>query len=400
MHDTISETSTSLRTRFLIEGKSYQAVLFNSPDDPLFPEIGGTSLFLSKGYHKALKAAPPDKMKFYYIRIDHEDELIGMLCFQIHDFNPGASLKNQVTNRRMSRVRYFLASMINLKVLCLGNTLVTGDYGFCFDDHIPDKLRTILMMESIDWILGQKEFRNINMVFVKDFYEDIFKEIPESSYCKKYHFIDTQPSMIMDIPKHWNGLEGYLDSLKSKYRIRAKHSLHKAEMLERVELNLEEIEKVEGHLYDLYLKVVDDVGFNLFILSPDYFGSLKRSLGDKFHLWVYKERSEIISFFTVFEDRDILDAHFLGYDQDVNHRYQLYMNMLLAMIDFASQNGFRQLQLSRTATEIKSSVGAEGIPMWAYLRFPNRLLNQWVSFIYSFFKPDLSWVRRSPFREI
>ena len=237
------------------------------------------------------------------------------------------------------------------------------------------------------------------MIFVKDFYTDIFKDIPGTSFCHAYHPIDTQPSMIMNIPSAWNNLEEYLAALKSKYRVRARKALQSAAHLEKIELQADEIEAVESQLHELYLKVVGDVGFNLFILSPRYFSTVKRAMGDSFRLWIYKDRGELIAFFTVFEDGDILDAHFLGYDPEVNHQYKLYLHMLLAMIGEATTRKFRQLQLSRTATEIKSSVGADGVPMWAYLRFRNPVLNRMLPFLYSFFKPDLKWVPRDPFNK-
>ena len=394
-----SESQALPNTTFQIEGQPYHATLFQSWDSPLFPELAGSSIFLSKAYHKALAEAPPSDMDFMYVRLEKENELVGMLCFQISHFNPGESLKKHARKNLFNKWRYKLASLIRLEVLCLGNTLVTGDYGFCFHYSIPGKMRTLLMMETIDWLLTLPAFKGIRMVFVKDFYDDIFRELPGSPYCKKYHFIDTQPSMILDIDLRWKGLEGYLSSLKSKYRVRARKAINVIKPLKRIELNAEQIEENESVLQELYLKVVEDVGFNLFILSKGYFTAIKKSLGDKFHLWVYKENDEIISFFTVFEDRDILDAHFLGYDPEVNHHYKLYLNMLLAMIDHAAVKGFRQLQLSRTATEIKSSVGAAGVPMWAYLRIPNRWMNSWVPLAYSFFKPNLGWVERKPFHD-
>ena len=396
-------TSTSVLhqvTTFEIEGLQYKAILFNSCLDPLFTDIGCTSIFQHKAYHRALESAPPDKMNFWYVRIEQEYKLAGILCFQVKDFNPGDSLKNQVNGNLVRAARYKTASLINLSVLCLGNTLVTGDYGFCFQPWISDRMQTVLMMETIDWMLTLKSFKKIGLVFVKDFYKDIFSEIPDSPYCKKYHAIDTQPSMIMDIPTEWGNFQGYLQSLKSKYRIRANKALKVARDIECIELNADEIEAMEPQLHQLYLKVVDDVGFNLFILSQGYFSALKKSLGDKFRLWIYKDQGELISFFTVFEDGDILDAHFLGYDPEVNHKYKLYLNMLLRMIDLATTRGFRQLQLSRTATEIKSSVGAQGVPMWAYMRAPNKAFNSLVPRLYSFFKPDLEWVPRNPYHEV
>jgi hypothetical protein len=282
-------------------------------------------------------------------------------------------------------------------VLCLGNTLLTGDYGFCFHPHVQPRIQTLLMMGCIDWMLQLPAFRKIGMVFVKDFYSDIFSETKDSPYCSKYHVIDTQPSMIMNVPPGWKNINDYLAALKSKYRVKAKQSMKVASKLQRIELTADDIEAIEPELHALYMKVVGDVGFNLFILAPNYFSTVKRYMGDRFRLWVYKDGDELISFFTVFEDGDILDAHFLGYDPEVNHQFRLYHNMLIAMISEVTTRGFRQLQLSRTATEIKSAAGAEGVRMWAYLRFPNRLLNGLLPYVYSFFKPDLAWTPRNPF---
>jgi hypothetical protein len=399
MQTTTTTSSVYQKTTFTIEELPYQAILFTSCQDPLFSEECSSSLFQERAYHAALESAPPERMSFWYVRLEHDGQLAGMLSFQVKDFNPGVSLKNQVNGSLIKAIRYKTASLINMSVLCLGNTLVTGDYGFCFQPGIPEKVRTLLMMRTIDWMLTLPDFKKIGLVFVKDFYEDIFKEIPDSSYCKKYHLIDTQPSMIMDIPRTWKNLNGYIQSLKSKYRVRANKALKMAAGLERIELNAEEIADLESELHALYMKVVDDVGFNLFILTEGYFSALKRSLGDRFRLWIYKDKGELISFFTVFEDHDVLDAHFLGYDPEVNHKYKLYLNMLLSMIDMATSKGFRQLQLSRTATEIKSSVGAIGVPMWAYMRHRRRTFNALVPSLYSFFKPDLSWTPRNPFHE-
>jgi hypothetical protein len=336
-------------------------------------------------------------MAFWYVSIEQDGQMTGLLTFQVKDFNPGDSLKKHALKSWVHALRYKLASWINLSVLCLGNTTVTGDYGFCFQPGVRERIQTLLMMECIEWMLSLPDFKKIGLVFVKDFYQDIFREIRDTPFCSRYHFIDTQPSMIMDIPREWKNLKDYIQALKSKYRVRANKAMKVARHLERTELNAGEIEILEPQLHELYLKVAGDVGFNLFVLSPRYFSTMKRHMGDKFRLWIYKDQGELISFFTVFEDGDILDAHFLGYDPAINHTYKLYLNMLLAMIGEATERGFRQLQLSRTATEIKSSVGAAGVPVWAYLRFPNHFLNSLLPFLYSFFKPDLSWTPRDPF---
>jgi hypothetical protein len=397
MHTTPSTSNLHWKTQFQVEDQSYEAILFDTATDPLFADEGCTSIFQSQAYHSALESAPPEGMQSWYVRLEQDGKPIGLLTFQVEDFNPGDSLKNHAKKGWWHAVRYRAASLIHISVLCLGNTLVTGDYGFCFHSRVQPRTQTLLMMETIDWLLSLREFKKIGMIFVKDFYNDIFSEIKDSPFCSKYHVIDTQPSMIMNVSADWKNIQDYLQALKSKYRVKAKQSLKVASRLQRIELTVEEIERIEPELHALYLKVVGDVGFNLFILAPNYFSTVKRFMGDRFRLWIYKDGDEMISFFTVFEDGDILDAHFLGYDQEVNHKFKLYHNMLLAMISEVTTRGFKQLQLSRTASEIKSAAGAEGVRMWAYLRFPNPILNAILPYAYSFFKPDLSWTPRNPF---
>jgi predicted N-acyltransferase len=385
-------------TSFSLDGHQYQLVLFPTSRSPWFADIRASSLFQTRQYHAMLEDAPPKGMQFWYVRITENDQVMGMLTFQIKDFNPGESLHKHAQKNLFQRIRYGFASLISVSVLCLGNTTVTGDYGFCFAPAVQLRLQTLLMMKTIDWMLTLPEFRSIRMILVKDFDSDIFQDLINSPYGRKYHAIDTQPSMIMNIPAEWNSLDDYLSALKSKYRIRAQKALSLAKALEVIELQADQIEALEAQLYELYQKVVGEVGFNLFYLAPNYFSTAKKTLGEKFRLWIYRDRGELISFYTVIEDGEILDAHFLGYDSRTNEHYKLYMNMLLRMIDHAAKNKFTTLQLSRTATEIKSSVGAKGNKVWAYLRFTNRQLNTLLPLFYSFFKPNLEWTPRHPFR--
>jgi hypothetical protein len=381
----------------LLTGKRYALTLFRSAAEAAFETTHADSVFQTAAYHLALEEAPPADMAFYYVRIDCPDGFAGLLSFQVKRFNPGESLRNQAVRSTWNRIRYSLARLIDMEVLCLGNTLVTGDYGMLFAPRVPKVDRTRLMTATMDWLLTLRPFRRVRMLFVKDFYEDIFSVLPAAPAGTRYHPIATQPNMILDIDPAWGSLDGYLAALKSKYRVRAKKALSLARGLECKELDLGQIIGMKDVLHGLYRQVAGDVGFNLFTLSPDYMPSLKRRLGDRFRLWVYKEDDQVISFFTVIEDGEWLDAHFLGYDPGVNKRYHLYHHMLLTMIDLAARRGFRKLQLSRTATEIKSSVGAAGVPMWAYMRHTRPWVNVLFPHIYRFFQPDLSWVPRSPF---
>ena len=54
-----------------------------------------------------------------------------------------------------------------------------------------------------------------------------------------------------------------------------------------------------------------------------------------------------------------LDAHFVGINYEYNREYAVYQRMLYDYIQIAIENRLQQINFGRTASEIKSSVGAE-----------------------------------------
>ena len=92
------------------------------------------------------------------------------------------------------------------------------------------------------------------------------------------------------------------------------------------------------------------------------------------------------------------DAHFLGYNVQLNSNYQLYFNILLVLVEQAIESRSQFLNLSRTALEIKSSVGAIPYDLTIHLKYHNSTINQWVPFILKKFVPEDDWLPRSPFK--
>ena len=96
---------------------------------------------------------------------------------------------------------------------------------------------------------------------------------------------------------------------------------------------------------------------------------------------------------------DEIEAHFLGYEEEVNKEKQLYMNMLLDIISLGIEIGVHSIIYGRTAMEIKSSVGAEPFHMRFYLQYQNALINPFVPWVYQMLEPEAEWIQRHPFKE-
>jgi hypothetical protein len=96
---------------------------------------------------------------------------------------------------------------------------------------------------------------------------------------------------------------------------------------------------------------------------------------------------------------DELDAHYLGYEDEVNRDHQLYLNMLLNIVQCAIEKRFRSIFFARTALEIKSSVGAEPHDMYFYLQHSKGFHNKLLPHIFNLLDPKEEWTPRSPFKE-
>ncbi len=106
----------------------------------------------------------------------------------------------------------------------------------------------------------------------------------------------------------------------------------------------------------------------------------------------------MIGFFTIVHNYDVLDAHFLGYDAEFNREKHIYHNMLYDLLFVAIDTKKKHLDLSRTALEIKSSLGAQPYPMYLYLKTINPVANLFTSRALKFLAPEEIWTERNPFK--
>lgn len=360
------------------------------------------NLFLNSAFLAALEAAPPSGTEYRYGLVKKDGELVGIVYYQLKKINLYLSLRLDAytpvgfMDSMWYKVKSFLAKQINQYVLVNGNMTLTGNNGFHFDDSVTANDKFNLVDEISDELVCQlrREKIKVKAILLKDYRET---EKPIRTDWRFSEF-QVQPNMIMKIDQEWSSFDDYIMAMKSKYRVRVRRARKKAESLEKRQLSLEEIHSYADDISRLYQNVADQAGFNLFILPKNYFYSLQKQLGDNMKLIAYFENGRMVGYYTHIFNSGELDAHFLGYDPICNKSCQLYLNMLYDLVDNAIVLKAHNLILSRTAMEIKSSIGAEAHDMYLYMRTTNSILNRGLSKALDYFKPNANWQPRSPFK--
>ena len=288
--------------------------------------------------------------------------------------------------------------LVNRNLLIFGNVLLTGEYAYGINHGF--KLEKELLDQVFKHVLQfykQEKKARIHAILSKDFYESgIHKE--HSFNASDFYKFKVQPDMILDIDPEWKNFDAYLEAVRSKYRVKFKKVIRQAEDLEFKVLELEDLENYNEKMYALYEATAKRALFSLFYLHPQYFLELKKSLGDNLTVTGIFKDSRLLGFYTFVKNQKKGDAHFIGYDVSLNSDYQIYFNILLGLIDQAIRQNCTYLNLSRTALEIKSSVGAEPHEMFIYLKVQNKLLNRILPFIMERVVPVNEWQPRSPFK--
>jgi len=389
----LSKTKTELQSIYYFK-------IFNKVEDlPVQWDVlvQKATSFLQKPYLQALENARPKDYQFYYILIHQEAELVGFALAHSFRFKGIDSVKiDKDASKFRQNVQRLLLSQLNFNFLVLGNATLTGEYGFYFKSKIPEELRFDLLRQAANE-LNQQLSKKIDILVIKDLFEDK-KSAGKPLLKKRFQKMYIQPNMIMEIPDSWKEFSDYLGALRSKYRIRVKRAFKKLGNIKQRWLEEEDLVKYQEQMFQLYEQVAQNAEMNVQQFPKHYFLSLKQQLQSDFQVFGYFKDEQLVGFSTTIHDRKHLEAHFLGFDMNINQEHQLYLNMLFDLIRYAIEQRSQNIAFSRSAIEIKSSVGAVAQPLHSYVKHSNPLINSLLPIFVNFLGGEQEWVWRSPFK--
>lgn len=379
---------------------SYSFKIYNSVQDlpAHWDDLATNTIFLNRKYLRILETAAPGNMSCHFIALFYNEEIVGIAVSQFLDLSQIPSFGERDSCLR-TKIRNFVFKRFGSKVLIIGNNMLTGQNAFSLHPKFPTKELVKLLKKATDSLENtlEKQGNKPHLSIFKDFSAteiDIFN-IPE--YDSFYRF-STQPNMIFDIKNSWHIFDDYIANKNKKYRDQYKRARKKSEALIKQKMSLEDIQKHQERIYELYLNVAKKAAFNTFYLNEDHFEIFKKNLKEQFLFYGYFDNNQLIGFNTLIKNGSDIDTYFLGYDEHCQKEKMLYLNMLYDMIGYSINKKYRRIIFARTALEIKSSVGAKAVNMFGLIKHNNPFLNLFVSRTFGYFEPKMEWQERNPFK--
>lgn len=359
------------------------------------------NLLLQKKYLCSLEVACPEGMQMRYAILRRNAQPIGVYSFQIKTFRLGESLHDSAQITLSQRFKNWIKSKLAFNLIICGSVVNSGEHGFYIlpESNIAAPQQAALLSsacEALSKQLGREGIR-ARAFLTKDYLTPKHHEWEATLSAAGFGTFQAQPGMTMQLPEAWHTFDDYLAALNAKSRTRTKRALKKSEPIIRRELTIEEVALLNPRLYELYQEVARGVGFSMFVLHPDYFKITKAAFGDEFKVFAYELDGKIIAFYSTFLNKGELECHFLGLEHAYNGTHQAYLNVLFDLVKLGIIHRCHSINFSRTALEIKSSVGAIPNDLFFYIRHTNPIFNYLLKRFYGYFNPKDTWTPRHPF---
>lgn len=354
------------------------------------------STYLSKGYLRAIEETMQKEMSFRYILFYKEGKAVAAGAFQMITVDSGALDIKQDQKRKILMGK--VLDQIKINCLINGTLFASGEHGFYYSSELEHDEAFDALAQGIKRLCALEQAREkVDVMMIKEYFPENSSHSMQLK-THKYRDFKMEPNMVLTIKNEWKSKEDYLASMTSKYRNKAKSNLKKSASLIVKDLSAEEIAMHLEELKDLFNAVHSKAKQKLGSLDVAAFIALKRNLGDKFILRAYFLDEKMVGFGSIFFNKEALDSNYVGLNYEFNKTYGVYQRILYDLVELAIGRRVKKLHFGRTASEMKSNLGAKGVHMDCYVRTRNSVSNKLIKpLVNSIGTPD--FVERNPFKE-
>ncbi len=346
------------------------------------------NIYYTPEFLKAFETANQDIL-FKYIIVFDEDRPVAFANTQLVSISVKTITKNIKISGWLKKIVNRLFCDNKIRILFVGNIFLSGEYG-TFLQHGADKLKTFEAIAKAVKELS-KSTKRLHAIFVKDFKEDSLY-ITDKLKNFNYAAMQVEPNMIITLQPEWTSFEDYKNALKSKYRVKANKADSKSKTLMAKRFTDEDVAKHKDELQQLYENTIANANFNAQILNLNTYTNLKAVYHDKFIVKGYFFEDRLVGFLSAMVNQDNLDAHFIGLDYSLNKEHAIYPRILNDYVRLGIEHTSKRINLGRTASEIKSTLGAKPEDLMCYFRHKRTIPNH-------FIKPLVSNVKIKSFKQ-
>jgi len=357
-----------LRSILEIDGTVWDAIV---PD---------SAFFHSHRFIRSVEEARVQEADFWYLLFYDGQRLVGSAALSA--FRISLDLFTGKTGQALiGFLRRMAPGFLKVPILFCGLPVSIGKHNLLIADQALSRdILYALHQEMVD--ISRAE--NISFLCVKEFDEDLR---PMMDGLVDEGFLRLPSIPYVSLPIRWPNFPAYLNELRHGYRRQIMRSLKKLGWTEplidlgrsgrggsaspRIVLEPANAESAE-EFYDLYKEVMTRATVKLEILNREFFRRFfVLSTGDSEILSLIAGH-EVLGEALLVQHGPTMTFLLVGLRYERLATYDVYFNLLAAIVKLAIERGCRRLDLGQTSYYAKQRLGGEGGKIYFYLRSRKR----------------------------
>lgn len=344
--------------------------LKNVPDAVFNNLIPTDSFYFSKSFLASFEDNNP-LIECSYLVASITSGVVGFAIIQQLEVDLEVAAAQLPLHKQVAKsLHCYIANRTTTIAIC-GNVFLSGNYGV----YIKEQLNAPAIYKAIAAAIKSSAIGSkASVYFFKDF-NPTDQEHAAVLTSMKYQPFPVEPNMILHIANDWNTFESYKAAFKSKYRVKANKADSMSNGVIVKSLKASDILTYHNQLQHLLNNTTDRALVKTVDLNIATYASLKAAFPEHVLLNGYFLENELVGFAVAFINNSTIDAHFIGMNYSVNKQLSLYPRILNDYVRLAINHKAKTLNLGRTSSEIKSTLGAKPEVLVCYLRHKRTVAN-------------------------
>jgi hypothetical protein len=320
-------------------------------------------------FFKTLEESNLKEFSFSYALIYEGKDILLIACLFNADFNLDIAVEG-LAKKIIQGVRKIVPRFLIIRTLFCGSPFgENGILGMRRDRQ--DKEPLIDELIKIMKIICKE--KNAPLVIFKDFLKGGLAILGLLEN-EGFFMVESFPAVVTELP--FSSLEDYFKSLSHNTRKDLRRKIRKAQASEAITVKVvDNVSDKIADIYRLYLNTYNAAGVRFEKLTPEFFINVSRNMPVQTKFFLYYFGDKLAAFNLCFVHKEILIDKFIGFDYGIAYKYNLYFFSWCYNIEWCLKNDIRYYQVGQTDYHPKLKLGGRLVPLYAYLKHANPILN-------------------------
>lgn len=340
--------------------------------------IFGENKIESYSYQKTLEKSELENFIIKYLLVKRGEYLLAIVPLFIINFSMLELLPKYINKLPMPKI---IKNLFSMRMLFIGApTIEEAHIGISAEGDF-----NILLSLIINGLtkLSRKE-KVVTMLFNNLSGKD--KILQNNLMSHGFFSMESLPNSVINI--NFKNMDEYLNTLSSNMRKDLRRKLKKSSLEAKLTTQVrEDISDILPEIYQLYLNNLNGGEVQFETLTKEFFKNLSNNMAGIAKFFITYEKEKIIAFNFCLVKGDYCIDKFVGFDQDLAHKYHLYFTTIYHNLNWCIENGIKFYETGTTDYHPKVRLGARLIPLYIYGKAINPILHQIMKRIMKFIQP-------------